>query len=152
MTTLVWDIEDVVNELTAQWLATINHNTISTNCQTTNSDFHTFLGWSRDEYLHPIDGYKDEDYRDFAPNKLVIGLMSEAEFCSNILLTATPLNSAPHSAELTLRHFSSLIDGIPIAPSNRLGAQHTEVSKLGDSGRIENALNTITTSFLRSFR
>ena len=136
MTILVWDIDDVLNELTAQWLATISHNTISTKHQLTNPDFHTFLGWSRDEYLHSIDNYRLDHYRDLAPNELVIGFMSETQFCSHILLTATPLISAPHSAEWALRHFGSLIDGILIAPSTRPGVQSTRMSKLDHIARI----------------
>lgn len=136
MTVLVWDVDDVLNELTAQWLGTINHDTITSKKHLTNPQFHRLLGWSRDEYLHSLDSFRVEHLRDLTPNEVVRGFMSESRSCSHILLTATPLISAPYSAEWALRHFGSLVDGVLIAPSARPGVRSTGLSKFDHIARI----------------
>lgn len=136
MTVLVWDIDDVLNDLTAEWLFSIGHNKITKKDQLTSPDFHTFLGWSREEYLHSIDNFRVESFRNLEPNKLVFDFMSTTQFCSHILLTATPLVSAPHSAEWAIRHFGSLVDGVLFAPSARPGVPSTGKSKLDQLSMI----------------
>jgi len=115
MLTIVWDVDDVLNDLMMQWF---------THCwlkerpeceivyrQLRANPPHEALGISLNEYLHSLDAFRDTARaREMEPNPLVLEWMRQhGEKFRHIGLTARPLSSAPNVAEWVMRHFGAWI-------------------------------------------
>jgi hypothetical protein len=129
MTLIVWDIDDVLNELTSNWLKWVDDPFISEKSQLTNSRFEEILGWSRKDYLKSLDRFRREQFINLEPNQLIQNFMARHSRISNLLLSATPLTCAPISARWAFVHFGEWIDGVLMAPSPRASRSSTRMSK-----------------------
>ena len=115
MRTIVWDVDDVLNDLMSQWFASCwlpRHP----ECRLTFKDLKAnppdqVLDITRDEYLGSLDEFrKTEQAREMNPNPAVMEWFRKhgASF-RHIALTARPLESAPDVAHWVLRHFGAWI-------------------------------------------
>ncbi|WP_109486752.1 hypothetical protein [Occallatibacter savannae] len=115
MLTIVWDVDDVLNDLMLQWFThcwkcerpecTLGYRELRENPPD------AVLGIAREEYLLSIDEFRATDRaREMAPNAAVLKWMGQygAQF-RHIGLTARPLGSAPDVAEWVMRHFGAWI-------------------------------------------
>ena len=120
MLTIVWDVDDVLNDLMMQWLShcwlierpgsRISYLDLKQNPPD------EALGISRSEYLASLDRFREtERAREMAPNPAVLGWMRQhGQRFRHIALTARPLNSAPNVAEWVMRHFGAWIRAIGV--------------------------------------
>jgi len=115
MLTIVWDVDDVLNDLMQQWFT---HCWLKkqSECQLsyrqlTSNPPHAVLGISREEYLGSLDEFrKTQRAREMKPNGSVLEWMKQhGDGFRHIALTARPLDSAPNVAEWVMRHFGAWI-------------------------------------------
>ena len=137
MLTIVWDVDDVLNDLMQQWF---HHAWKSEHpeCTLTFDDLahnppHEVLGSNRQEYLISMDGFRNTDRgRKLDPNPEILAWFVEhgSEF-RHIALTARPLETAPDVAAWVLRHFGSWIRCFGVVPSRPMdGAPVYDRSKV----------------------
>lgn len=136
MTIIIWDVDDVLNELTENWLNSINHSLVRTKQQLISPEFHAILGWSREKYLQSLDGYRRTSFADLIPNGSIQAFMAHNSHVVHLVLTATPMLSAHLSAEWTIRHFGSWVDGFLLAPSARAGSNSDRSTKADHISRL----------------
>ena len=115
MLTIVWDVDDVLNDLLLQWFThcwlqeqptcKLSYRELTANPP------HGVLGISSDEYLLSLDNFrKTERALSMQPNREVMAWMRQhGEKFRHIALTARPLESAPNVAEWVIRHFGAWI-------------------------------------------
>lgn len=115
MLTIVWDVDDVLNDLMLQWFSycwlakrpdcALNYRELTSNPP------HVILEISRDEYLASLDEFRKTNRAiEMEPNRQVLQWMRQhGEKFRHIALTARPLDSAPSVAEWVLRHFGAWI-------------------------------------------
>ena len=108
--TIVWDIDDVLNNLMRRWLedewlpgngdSSVSYADIRENppCR--------ILGCSLDDYLASLDRFRMTKAALLDPNPEVLRWFHErGDRFLHVALTATPLVAAPVSAEWVMRHF-----------------------------------------------
>lgn len=115
MLTIVWDVDDVLNDLMLQWFT---HCWLPERpeCKTayqglTANPPHEVLGISLDEYLKSLDAFRSTARaREMEPNAAVLDWMERhgAKF-RHIGLTARPLGTAPQVAEWVMQHFGAWV-------------------------------------------
>jgi phosphoglycolate phosphatase-like HAD superfamily hydrolase len=127
MLTIVWDIDDVLNDLmrswfTQAWLPTHSGCLLAYSEITENPPVNV-LGISRSEYLESLDVFRvSELAQRMQPNPHVLDwLQSYGSEYRHVALTARPLQSAPHAAEWLFRHFGAYMRTFGIVPT-RLAA------------------------------
>ena len=137
MNTVVWDVDDVLNDLMHSWFelhwlprhpdCPITYSMISENPP------HLLLGVSVTEYLASLDTFRlSEAAREMAPVPEVLGwFRSHGGHFRHIALTATPMCAAPFSAAWVMRHFGWWIRSFSIVPSVRAG----EVAPIYDNSK-----------------
>jgi hypothetical protein len=143
MVTIVWDIDDVLNELTEEWIDSINHPSVFSKEQLKSPDFHSVLGWSQSEYLQSIDTFRLTSFVDLEPNASIQKFMSDNSHVVHLVLTATPLLSAHISAEWTFRNFGKWVDGFLLAPSSRPTISSTRRSKYDHLARLVSSRDVV---------
>jgi hypothetical protein len=123
MNLLVWDIDDVLNELMREWFEQ-HWLPRHTECETRYPQIcanppHQVLGISQREYLNSLD-----EFRASEAAQLMRPLPQVAEWFAthgrhyrHTALTARPLQSAPAAAEWTFRHFGDYIRTFSVVPS-----------------------------------
>ncbi|MFB0525749.1 MAG: hypothetical protein ACETVZ_09405 [Phycisphaerae bacterium] len=129
MKTIIWDVDDVLNDLMQTWLerwwlpshphCSINYDQISKNPP------HDLLGASKSEYLASLDEFRlSEIAKEVVPVPEVLAWFhAYGDNFRHLALTATPLGSAPGSAAWVMRHFSRWIRSFHVVPSPRQGEQ-----------------------------
>ncbi len=125
--TIVWDVDDVLNELMRNWYESfwrsenpsckISFDSISENPP------HELLGISKQTYLDSLDRFRKSDQ---AANMRPVSVLREwfelnGPYFYHIALTATPLQTASKTAEWVFRHFGAWIRSINFVPSPREG-------------------------------
>lgn len=125
MLTIVWDIDDVLNDLTSLWFHTAwlpAHQ----GCQTAYRDLtenppHRILGVERQEYLASLDAFRVSDAaRRMTPNPEVLKwLQCHGHRFRHIALTARPLPSVPQLSEWLFRHFGSFVRLFAFVPARQ---------------------------------
>lgn len=127
MLTIIWDVDDVLNNLmyewfTHQWLpghpqCNIKYEQIIENPP------HNLLGADIGEYLASLDAFRmSEQARQMQPVPEVLAwFVKHGHKCRHVALTATPLIGAGHSAGWVIRHFGQWIRSFNFVPSNREG-------------------------------
>jgi FMN phosphatase YigB (HAD superfamily) len=123
MLTIVWDIDDVLNDLMAtwfreEWLAThpwskLRYEDIQENPP------HRVLGIGKQEYLNSLDSFRlSSKARNLRPNSLILDwLRDHGSRYRHMALTARPLQSTPHAAEWLFRHFGVFFRCFGVVPS-----------------------------------
>jgi len=123
MRTIVWDMDDVLNELMLAWF-TRSWKPAHPSCELSYSDItenppDRVLGVTRSEYLSSLDKFRvSESARNMNPNPAVLDWLRNCGFgYRHIVLTARPLDSAPHAAEWVFRHFGAYMRAFGVAPT-----------------------------------
>jgi hypothetical protein len=126
MKTIVWDVDDVLNDQTRVWLeghwlpthpeCALKYTQISENPP------HRLLGVSLTEYLASLDGFRfvGADRLDPVPEALCWFRQHGQRF-RHVALTATPLRAAHISAAWVIKHFGHWIRSFGFVPSAREG-------------------------------
>jgi hypothetical protein len=126
MRTIVWDVDDVLNNLMRDWFHMEwipNHPT----CALRYEDLilnppHSLLGVSLDEYLCSLDRFRRTAYDTLEPVPEVVNWFRQhGDRCRHVALTAVPLQFAPLSSAWVFRHFGTWIRSFHFVPSPRSG-------------------------------
>lgn len=129
MRTIIWDVDDVLNGLTREWL---DHEwrPAHPGCAVRYGDLkanppHEALGVPREDYLRSLDRFRaSERGRNLAPAPEIAAWFSRhGDSCRHIALTARPMASAPSAAEWVFRHFGAWIRAFGFVPSERPGGR-----------------------------
>lgn len=126
MITLVWDVDDVLNDLTRRWLdddwrpahpgASVAYGDL------TRQPLSAVMGVADAEYLASLDDFRARRYAALDPDPEVLGWFIDrgADF-RHVALTATPMRHAPVVAAWVMRHFGPWIRTFAVLPSLRPG-------------------------------
>ena len=139
MKTIIWDIDDVLNDLTRQWLeqcwrpihpeCTLGFEDISENPP------HRLLGIAREEYLASLDAFRlSPQAHAMVPEERLMAWfrVSGARF-RHIALTARPRKTVSPAIDWVLRHFGQWFQTFSFVPAARPGeaAGHPDRDKAG---------------------
>lgn len=123
MFTIVWDVDDVLNDLMFQWFT---HCWLerTPDCSVTYSELsqnppYEALGISGSTYLNSLDLFRRTDRAlNLQPNSDVLEWMRRhgSKF-RHIALTARPLESAPEVAHWVMKHFGAWIRNVGVVPT-----------------------------------
>jgi FMN phosphatase YigB (HAD superfamily) len=125
MKTIVWDVDDVLNDLMHAWYeqtwlpkrpqCTWRYEELTENPP------HRLLGITRDEYLVSLDAFRASSAGHVLPP--VPEVLDWFRRCGHkyrhAVLTATPLASAPSSGAWVLTHFGNWVRSFNFVPSKR---------------------------------
>lgn len=134
--TIVWDVDDVLNDLMRRWLED-GWRAARPSCTTTWEQIsenppHRLLGTSLDTYLDSLDEYRLRTAAGLEPDPQVLEWFERhGAAYRHIALTAVPLSAAHVSAGWVMRHFGRWVRAFAVAPSVRpeSGAAPGEMSK-----------------------
>lgn len=127
MKTIVWDVDDVLNDLMLSWFSeawmrehpdcAVKYGDITENPP------HDILGVGRDEYLGSLDGFRLSGlYADMPPHPAAKEFFGRhGDGFRHIALTAVPLKAAHVSAGWVMKHFGRWIRTFHFIPSKREG-------------------------------
>ncbi len=125
MQTIVWDIDDVLNDLMKNWyeLKWLPENN---SCKViyeglTHNPPYELLEITQEEYLQSLDSFRLSDTgRQLTPAKDVVNWFQlHGHRFRHIALTATPIQCAHNSAAWVLKHFGKWIRSFAYVPSKR---------------------------------
>lgn len=124
MKTIVWDVDDVLNDLTQEWFERewlITHPTCKlTYYQLKSNPPNDLLGIDIKEYHKSLDHYRQLYGPKMLPNNEVYSWFSEfGEKYRHMVLTSTPYFYAPHSSEWVIRNYGAWIRSFNFVPSQR---------------------------------
>jgi hypothetical protein len=123
MKTIVWDVDDVLNNLMEAWFEQVwkpqNPQSSVTYAEITENPPHRVLGISESEYFASIDQFRQSDLaQQMSPNAAVLRWMRTYGDCfRHVALTARPLSSTPQAAEWLFRHFGEYFRCFGVVPS-----------------------------------
>ncbi|MBE3144182.1 MAG: hypothetical protein IMZ61_09705 [Planctomycetes bacterium] len=113
MKTIVWDVDDVLNDLMRSWFEQ-EWLPAHPDCKMSYSDItqnppHSVLGISKSEYLASLDVFRLSDKaRSMKPNPDVVAwLRQTGDRFRHLALTARPLDTVPPLAEWSFHHFGA---------------------------------------------
>lgn len=123
MLTIVWDVDDVLNDLMSCWF----HQTWQrehpesglTYRDITENPPHRILGMHLDAYLESLDEFRaSEAARAMTPRpEIVEWFHSHGPNFRHVALTARPLENTPHLAEWLFRNFGAYIRVFGVVPT-----------------------------------
>lgn len=128
--TIIWDVDDVLNSLTQVWFETHwlrEHPECSLRYEElVENPPHRLLQVPLGVYLDSLDRFRTTGpFARLEPVAEVLAWFEQhGEAFRHIALTATPLQSASHSAEWVMRLFGRWIRGFCLVPSAREGRPH----------------------------
>lgn len=133
MKTIVWDVDDVLNDLTRLWLDAwrVAHPSCVAYKDLTRNPPDSALGIALEEYLESLDLFRQSRaYRDMPPVADVKEwfVLNGKKF-RHAALTAAPLRAASASAWWTLTHFGEWIRAFHFVPSKRNGEMIVEYDR-----------------------
>jgi len=123
MLTIVWDVDDVLNNLMWTWLegawrpahpeCTVAYDQLRTNPP------HEVLGISKSDYLASLDAFRGSARADaLTPHPVILEwLRGHGHRYRHMALTARPLASAGSAADWVFRHFGNYIRCYGVVPS-----------------------------------
>lgn len=123
MLTLVWDVDDVLNDLMYQWFRhawLMEHPGCGIAYEgLTSNPPHLVLGVQRTEYLDSMDRFRQtERAGDMTPNPEVCAwFRADGHRFRHVALTARPLETAGEVAHWVMRHFGAWIRCFGVVPS-----------------------------------
>lgn len=129
MKTIIWDVDDVLNDLMRAWFdeyvalsGTDSHITYD---RLTSNPPYELLGISRTEYLASLDKFRLSGMAEKMPPVADIyeWFCRYGESCHNVALTAVPLCASPVSAQWVMRNFGRWIRSFNVIPSPRPGME-----------------------------
>ena len=161
MKTIVWDVDDVLNNLMQAWLDSAWRPSHSgcvlpyEGC--TENPPHQLLGISFEQYLHSLDAFRlSEEGRNLPPDENALAWFARyGDQFRHVALTATPLATAPCSAAWVVRHFGKWIRSFHFVPSTRPGQalpvyDHTKAEFLVWFGRADLLVDDNPTNILEA--
>ena len=123
MLTLVWDVDDVLNDLMRAWFEQ-GWKREHAACGLEYDDLrenppHLALGASREQYLASMDAFrKTQAGINLTPNpELLVWFSEHGGMFRHLALTARPLETAPDVAAWVMRHFGAWIRCFGIVPT-----------------------------------
>ncbi|MFZ0932108.1 MAG: hypothetical protein WAN11_26145 [Syntrophobacteraceae bacterium] len=132
MKTIVWDVDDVLNDLMGAWFedyAVSNgaDSSIAYDRLTSNPP-HVLLGISHEEYLASLDKFRLSGMAEKMPPVAEIfeWFCLYGNSAHNVALTATPLLASPVSAQWVMRNFGRWIRSFNVIPSSRPRIEATQ--------------------------
>jgi len=126
--TIVWDVDDVLNNLMEEWLNFYNSRNHTNFCykQLTENPPHKILGITKEKYLNSLDTFRNLSYQFLSPNAMLLKWFKNQGYkFYNIALTSTPLYSAELSAYWVMKYFGEYIREFVFIPSKRNNKKHT---------------------------
>lgn len=130
MKTIVWDVDDVLNDLTRTWFEQVwrpGHPSCRLRYEElTENPPERLLGVSRAVYLASLDGFRlSAEMLAMPPSAEVLAwFQNHGCRARHIALTAPPLHTAHQSAAWVVRHFGAWIRTFSFVPSPRDGAEY----------------------------
>jgi hypothetical protein len=131
MLTIVWDVDDVLNDLMYQWF-TYSWVIAHPECQTDYAGLsanppHKVLNITREEYLDSLDEFrKTERAKGMRPNAAVHAwLQNYGDRFRHVALTARPLGSAPEVAHWVMSNFGAWVRCFGVVPTRTAGGTPT---------------------------
>lgn len=127
MRTIVWDVDDVLNDLMRDWFegpgrAMATRPDVAYDDLTSNPP-HGELGVALQAYLDSLDRFRQTEYRTVAPLPEALSWFTQhGHRAHHVALTAVPLPAAHVSAEWVVRHYGGWIRTFAFAPSRGAGA------------------------------
>ncbi len=128
MKTIIWDVDDVLNNLMEAWFEKAwlqEHSDIGIGFdKLTQNPPHKLLGVSFEEYLYSLDRFRlSPSYSALRPNPYILEwLEKNGHRFRHVALTATPLRTAHISAAWVIKYFGPWIRTFAFVPSPRKGA------------------------------
>jgi hypothetical protein len=125
METIVWDIDDVLNDLMKNWFELKwlpDHPSCNVRYEgLTQNPPHELLDVSLDVYQKSLDSFRaSPEGRTLQPVEEIMGWFRRyGQQFRHMALTATPIRCAPYSAEWVLGHFGFWIRSFAFVPSKR---------------------------------
>lgn len=123
MLTIVWDVDDVLNDLMYQWFhhAWMNEHpecALGFSALSQNPP-HVALGIERQEYLASMDQFRmTERALRMQPNSTILAWLTQnGHRFRHVALTARPLETAPDVAAWVIRHFGAWIRCFGVVPT-----------------------------------
>jgi hypothetical protein len=130
MRTIVWDVDDVLNDLTRVWLETAwlpAHPLRSLHYQDLRANPPlAALGVSLAEYLESLDQFRQSSYLERLEPlpEALHWFRAHGERYRHLALTSAPLSCASISAAWVFRHYGAWIRTFHVVPSARNGERH----------------------------
>jgi hypothetical protein len=117
---VVWDVDDVLNELTSAFLATTELMPMLGSCASEAEEYVLSSGISRIEYLASLDRFRLDHYDELTVNPQVLSwFTSQGADYDHLALSMTPMLAAPKVASWVLSHLGTWIRGFMFVPSPR---------------------------------
>jgi hypothetical protein len=122
MKTIIWDIDDVLNNLMEEWYYWSGSHDTCNYFELTDNPPYKSLNISRGLYLDSLDTFRFECFSELKPTPQILKWFEENghEF-NHVALTSTPLATAHISAQWVMRHFGQWIRNFAFIPSERKG-------------------------------
>ncbi len=126
MKTIVWDVDDVLNELMRSWFFTVWLKEFP-DCRVTYDQIcenppHRVLGIPLEEYLRSIDAFRSRHGARLEPNRAVLAWFEQhGHRFRHLALTAVPMQAAGTWAAWVTTHFGRWIRSFNFIPSHREG-------------------------------
>ena len=123
MQTIVWDVDDVLNDLMAAWFRKAwlpSHPACRVRYEElTENPPHRVLDIPKEEYLASLDAFRvSEAARRLTPNAEILEwLRTYGDRYRHVALTARPLASAGAAADWVFRHFGNYVRCFGVVPS-----------------------------------
>jgi hypothetical protein len=126
--TIVWDVDDVLNNLTENWFRQkwlVKHPGCPCRFEDlTANPPHERLGVSLSEYLSSLDEFRLASMVKLSPNPEVVQWFEQyGHRYRHAVLTATPLHTVELSAYWVMHHFGRWIRSFHFVPSEREGQE-----------------------------
>lgn len=129
--TIVWDIDDVLNDLMRQWFEQ-EWCACRPDCKVGYEDLranppHEYIGASKDEYLSSLDRFRLSAAAEMMmPDPALLSWFHRhgADY-RHVALTARPTHTAAAAFAWTIRHFGQWIQTLSFVPSARPGVVHS---------------------------
>ena len=124
MKVIVWDVDDVLNDLMGEWLrlcwkrenpqCSLEYSMITSNPP------HELLGVAKEIYLKSLDAFRQRHFKNLQPLPEMLEWFGlHGNRAHHIALTSVPIKAAHYSAEWVFSHFGKWIRSFNIVPSPR---------------------------------
>lgn len=123
MQTIVWDVDDVLNDLMHQWFSRgwkqEHPATTVEYCELRENPPHVSLGATREEYLTSMDAFRKTDAGiHLQPNAEVLAwFAAHGSKFRHVALTSRPLETVPDVAAWVMRYFGKWIRCFGVVPT-----------------------------------
>ena len=123
MRTIVWDVDDVLNDLMRSWFEhgwLINHSACKIKYEDlTENPPHRLLEITQQQYLHSLDTFRNSDRAQaMRPNTTFLKWFRAYGYLArHVALTSRPLPTVPRLSQWVFRHFGAWIRTFSFVPA-----------------------------------